>query len=227
MKAVIGFSGGADSAVALAMMVKRFGREEVLAVQFVYGAKNEQAEMKSAAQVCEWYGVELERIVLAEVFKGFGSSLLKGGGEVREGRSTDEVMKDMVVPGRNTIFVSVLAGIAEARGMEEVWMGIHSGAGVVYPDCRESWEAAMGWVVREGSDGRVTLQVPFIKMNKVGIVWKGNELGVPWEVTRSCFKDQQVACGKCGTCQARLEAFAANGLEDPLEYESREILPKE
>ena len=84
----------------------------------------------------------------------------------------------------------------------------------------------MQGVYREASEKRVELKAPFLYMDKTAIIEQGLLIDTPYGMTRTCYKDQPVACGVCGSCQERLEAFHNNGIEDPIEYRSRELLPK-
>jgi len=77
----------------------------------------------------------------------------------------------------------------------------------------------MKQVVEVVSEGAVTLVAPFLRGDKTSILHWGLAHGVPYELTRTCYKDQELACGKCGACQERLEAFTAHDREDPAAYE--------
>jgi 7-cyano-7-deazaguanine synthase len=88
----------------------------------------------------------------------------------------------------------------------------------LYPDCRPSFNAALVNTIRESSDGKVRLMAPFSFMDKAAIVAQGIRLGAPFSLTRSCYEDQMLSCGGCGTCRERLVAFAANGIADPIVY---------
>ncbi|MFA7122204.1 MAG: 7-cyano-7-deazaguanine synthase QueC [Bacilli bacterium] len=214
MKAIISLSGGMDSAVVLAEALA--AERQVEAVGFFYGSHHNSYENKAAEAVAKHYGVPFRLIDLSGVMAGFKSNLLDG--EVPEGHYEDASMSKTVVPGRNIIFASILAGLAWSREAGEVWLGIHSGDHAIYPDCRPGFFWAMKRAVEEGADGRVTLVAPFLMNSKGHIVRRGLELGVPFGLTRTCYKPQQKPCGKCGSCTERLEAFASNGVEDPVEY---------
>ena len=105
-------------------------------------------------------------------------------------------------------------------------MGVHAADHAIYPDCRPLFINAMQAAVFHGSGKLVTLDAPFLHISKGSIVKKGLALKTPFQLTRTCYKDQPVACGKCGSCQERLEAFATNNMIDPLPYESTEFIPK-
>jgi len=69
----------------------------------------------------------------------------------------------------------------------------------------------------------VDLYAPFVCIDKKGILQQGLKIGVPYKITRTCYKDQPLACGKCGSCTERLEAFAFNKTPDPVEYETEDV----
>lgn len=229
MKAIVSFSGGMDSATLLAHVVNAHGKGVVLAVGFCYGSKHNRWENLSALQIAGHYGVPYRQIDLAGVMSNFKSDLLLTGGEVPEGHYEADSMRRTVVPGRNIIFASVLAGLAMSEGADSVYLGIHAGDHHIYPDCRPVFFHHMKHAILTGTEGQVNLHAPFLHLTKAGILKEGFALidPVPYHLTRTCYKDQPVACGKCGSCQERLEAFRLIGQEDPIPYESREVLAKD
>lgn len=224
MKAIVSLSGGMDSATVLAEALSE-GRS-VRAVGFTYGSKHNRWENAAARALAAHYGVPYRLIDLSAVMAGFDSDLLLSGGPVPEGHYETENMRRTVVPGRNTIFNAILLGIAESEKAGEVWVGIHAGDHFIYPDCRPTYYRAMAEVMDRASDGAVKLRAPFLDVTKKEILQRGFELGVPYRLTRTCYADQEIACGRCGSCQERLDAHAALGREDPLPYASRTLLPK-
>lgn len=225
-KVIVSLSGGMDSATLLAKAVA--AGHSVECVGMSYGSKHGRYEQECARRLCLHYGVPYRLVDLTEALGGLLSSdLLKTGGDVPEGHYEAESMRRTVVPGRNIIFASILAGRAWSAGADEVWLGVHAGDHFIYPDCRPQFFYAMRAAVREGTDGRVVLQAPFLHVDKAAILKEGLTLGAPYQLTRTCYKDQSVACGRCGSCQERLWSFRQNGVEDPLEYASRELIPKE
>lgn len=223
-KALVSLSGGMDSATVLAKALDE-GRM-VRAVGFSYGSKHNQWENAAAIELVNHYRIPFELIDLAGVMRSFRSNLLQSGPAIPEGFYEAESMRQTVVPGRNLIFIAVLAGLAESLGLDEVWLGAHSGDHHIYPDCRPTFIRAADEAIHLSSDGRVLLETPFLSGNKTTILQEGFHLGVPYGLTRTCYCDTPIACGKCGSCQERLDAFAKNGIEDPLEYQSRVLFPK-
>ncbi len=220
IKAIISLSGGIDSATVLAEALEQ-GRD-CTAVGFCYGSKHNRFENLKAKQLADYYGVPFQIFNLEGIFSLFKSDLLLNGGEIPEGHYESESMKSTVVPGRNLIFISILAGLAQSIDATVIWLGIHSGDHAIYPDCRPEFFYAARDTISKSSEGKVLLYAPYLDTNKIGILRIGTKLNVPYHLTRTCYKDQKLACGKCGSCQERLEAFKANNTKDPIQYEGNE-----
>lgn len=223
---VVALSGGMDSTTVLAEALFQ-GHQVARAVGFTYGSKHNAYENKAAQAVADMLRVPFKIIDLTEVMGNFKSNLMKTGGEIPEGHYEAASMAATVVPGRNLIFASILTGVAWSLDASEVWLGIHAGDHAIYPDCRPDFAMAMDQAIQLGTDRKVRLAFPYININKTDIIARGRRFGTPYQLTRTCYKNQPVACGKCGSCQERLEAFNRNNISDPIEYESRELLPKE
>jgi 7-cyano-7-deazaguanine synthase len=116
------------------------------------------------------------------------------------------------------VFLAVLAARAESAEGDKsyVAIGVHGGDHAVYPDCRPEFIEAARRTIHLSSQGKVELLAPFAGMSKAEVVRLGLELGVPYELTRSCYAGGDAPCRVCPTCRAREEAFAANGVIDPL-----------
>lgn len=227
---LVSLSGGIDSATLLSQAVHAFGHAPVHATAFVYGSKHNRYETEAARAIAKHYSVPFRLIDLTAVFAEFRSDLLLSGGEIPEGHYEAESMRRTVVPARNLIFASVLLGLAQSLDLHSVWLGVHAGDHAIYPDCRPEFirsarEAGELATEQPGNRG-VSLLAPFLHMTKKDILKYGLRNGVPYHLTRTCYKDQPVACGRCGSCQERLQAFLDIGVVDPIAYESRDILPK-
>lgn len=237
IKAVVSLSGGLDSTVLLNYLMQRDGirPDELLVVSFDYGSKHGRYELEAAEKVRQWFSIPLlnRRVIDLELLRHIAdksSALMKSGGPIPEGHYNHDSMKATVVPGRNLMFISILASIAEIEsrknGLEHppvmVAVGIHQGDHFIYPDCRPTFANAASNAVYKSTDGRVVLNTPFLGKSKEDIVREGLRLGSPVHLTRTCYKDQPVACGKCGSCVERQEAFQLNGTADPIEYAKEE-----
>ena len=141
------------------------------------------------------------------------------GGEIPEGHYNDATMSQTVVPGRNLMFASILAGYAESIGFNRIALGVHKGDHEIYPDCRKEFVKALDSCIYLSTDKSVEVYTPLIDMDKIEIVQEGLDLEVPYHLTRTCYKDQERSCGVCGSCVERLEAFKLNNVKDPIEYE--------
>jgi 7-cyano-7-deazaguanine synthase len=217
-KTVMALSGGMDSTTMLASLIAKGHKVECLF--FTYGSKHNRYETTAAQKVAEYYGVPCHGAIdLAPVMKTFKSDLLLSGGDIPEGHYSDKSMERTVVPGRNMIFLSILAGHAWSIGAENIAIGIHQGDHAIYADCRKEFYKAMDSAIYLGTDRRVQIIAPFINIDKSDILEIGLTLKVPYELTRTCYKDQPHACGKCGSCVERLEAFMNNAAIDPVQYE--------
>ena len=222
-KALVLSSGGVDSTTCLAMAVSEYGSSNVIALSVIYGQKHSK-ETEAAKKVADYYHVKFIEIDLTAVFADSNCSLLSHSTEeipeesyASQLKKTDGKPVSTYVPFRNGLFLSCAASIALSEGCSEVWYGAHmdDAAGSAYPDCSQAFADAMNTAIWEGSGRQVKLTAPFIASNKAGIVKKGLELGVPYELTWSCYEGGDRPCGKCGTCIDRRKAFEANGVEDP------------
>ena len=227
MKALVLFSGGLDSSTCLALAVKKHGRENVTALSIYYGQKHDK-EIKAADAVCEHYNVEHITLDLSTMFQFSDCTLLQhSDGEIPEESYAEQLAKtdgkpvSTYVPFRNGLFLSSASAIALSKGCSKIYYGAHSddAAGNAYPDCSEAFNNAMNTAIYEGSGKQLTIEAPFINLTKAQVVNKGLEIGVPYELTWSCYEGHEKACGKCGTCIDRKAAFELNGVSDPIEYE--------
>lgn len=212
-------SGGLDSATLLAHLLME--GHEVVPVSFKYDSKHNDYERFAASEIAKHYQLELINVDTTTLFKHTKSDLLMSGGDIPEGHYAAENMKSTVVPGRNLIFISVMASLAESFKFDALALGVHAGDHHIYPDCREEFISHANQAVRASSDNQIkVIMTPFIHATKISIVHFAKKLSVPLHLTRTCYKDQPIACGKCGSCVERLEAFKMNALVDPAEYEN-------
>ncbi|WP_304286487.1 7-cyano-7-deazaguanine synthase QueC [Porphyromonas uenonis] len=212
---LIALSGGVDSTTLL----YEYREDIACAVGFDYGSKHNARELAAAKAICRELEIPYLIIPLAFIGEYFRSDLLLSGGEMQLGDYSEENMSSTVVPFRNGIMLSVLAGLAESRDLQRVLIANHFGDHAIYPDCRESFVKPMGEAITAGTSNGVKLVAPYTALTKAEIVARGTRLGVPYGKTYSCYQGGERHCGRCGTCRERHDAFVANGLEDPTLYE--------
>lgn len=212
---LIALSGGVDSTTLL----YEYREEIACAVGFDYGSKHNARELAAAKAICRELEIPYLIIPLAFIGEYFRSDLLLSGGEMQLGDYSEENMSSTVVPFRNGIMLSILAGLAESRDLQQVLIANHFGDHAIYPDCRESFVKPMGEAITAGTSNGVKLVAPYTTLTKAEIVARGTRLGVPYGKTYSCYQGGERHCGRCGTCRERHDAFVANGLEDPTLYE--------
>ena len=217
-KTVLIYSGGIDSTVLLYDLLN--SGHDVQALSVNYGQRHGK-ELDCAKSLCKQLHVEHHVADLTALNPLLsGSSLTSPHVQVPEGHYEDESMKATVVPNRNMILLSIATGWAMSTGASSVSYAAHSGDRAIYPDCKEEFADAMNSVMEIAGWDKVSLNRPFSSLTKADIVKLGDELGVPFEQTWSCYKGGQVHCGVCGTCVERREAFELAGVTDPTIYDN-------
>ena len=221
MHAVVLLSGGLDSATVLAI-AKREGRA-CHALSFVYGQRHE-VELAAARRVVGAVGV-VEHIVFPIDLRLFGGSALTGDIDVPKDAVGAPGIPVTYVPARNTIFLAVALGFAEARGAGEIWIGVNAVDFSGYPDCRPDFLSAFQKVIETGTRsgverGEPRIVAPLIDMTKADIIRRGVELGVDYALTHSCYDPDPGgrACGHCDSCLLRRKGFEEAGVPDPTTY---------
>ncbi len=215
-RGVIILSGGMDSVTLLHFLVKHL-QCSMKAVSFDYGQKHKR-EINYAKTQCEELGIEHHVIDLPFVGTLFSSALLGGGSAIPEGHYKEENMKQTVVPNRNMIMSSIAVGYGQSTGASFLALGVHAGDHTIYPDCREEFIDALRDAVELADWNPFTIYAPFQRMTKTEILEIGFQLSPPvdYAKTWTCYKGLEKACGKCGSCQERGEAFLKIGVMDPV-----------
>lgn len=225
--AVVLLSGGLDSSTALAIAVEQGFTPH--AISFRYGQRHSR-ELQAAQAVGRHFGVTDHRVIDIDLRAFGGSALTSDEIAVPHERSADEMGHGIpvtYVPGRNLIFLALATAFAEVIGANDIFLGINSLDYSGYPDCRpeflEAFQRTANLATKAGTEDGRTLQyhAPLIQMTKAEIVREGTRLGVPWELTWSCYEGGDEACGTCDSCLLRLKGFAEAGLTDPLPYRQR------
>lgn len=215
-RTVLIHSGGIDSTVLLAHLLAE-GRE-VFALSVDYGQRHRR-ELIAAKQICAQYGVKHQVADLRNLAPLFGPNALTDAQvAVPEGHYEEDSMKSTVVPNRNMLLIAVAASWAMSLKASSVAYGAHGGDHAIYPDCRPVFAEALDQAIRLADWHEVSLERPFVGMDKSAIVRRGVELQVPLELTWSCYVGGEQHCGRCGTCVERKEAFVRAEVADPTVY---------
>lgn len=232
IKGIVLSSGGVDSTTALGLAIKSLGQENIISVSVSYGQRHSR-ELDAAEKIAQYYGIRHEVIDLSAIYQYSNCALLEHSDkEVPEGSYAEqlegkEAGVDTAVPFRNGLMLSAVAALAQSIFPDDdinIYLGNHAddAAGNAYADCSPEFSKAIGRAIWLGTYKKVAVLTPFVHMNKSQVVRQGLALGVPYELTTSCYKGGKKACGKCGTCLDRIAAFEANGVKDPIEYETYE-----
>jgi 7-cyano-7-deazaguanine synthase len=221
-KAVVVLSGGMDSATALYQAIK--DGFDVYTISFDYGQRHKK-ELSYAKQLSRTAGAIEHHIVDLTSITNLisNSSLTNEEIEVPEGHYAAENMKLTVVPNRNMIMYAVALGYAVNIKAKTMYVGVHSGDHAIYPDCRPEFIELLDKIAKVANEGFIDkdfqVKAPFVHITKTDIAKLGSQLGVPYELTWSCYKGGEKHCGKCGTDVERKEAFRLAQVPDPTEYE--------
>lgn len=223
-KAVVLLSGGLDSATTLAIAREQGYACHALSV--AYGQRH-AAELKAAARVARAIGVVRHQTLHVNLEAVGGSALTDRRVAVPETASAG--IPVTYVPARNTLFLALALGWAEALDAREIFIGVNAVDYSGYPDCRPefitAFEKLAALATRAGVEGGegFRIRAPLLAMSKADIIRRGQALGVDFTQTVSCYQADARgrACGRCESCRLRREGFAAAGVADPTRYRPR------
>ncbi len=231
-RAVVCLSGGMDSTVCAALAARDY---DCFGLHFSYGQRTQARELRASQEVAQAVGLRDLMVLETDLFRRIGGSALTdiriavpkagmegaGSGERGAGSSerTAEEIPVTYVPFRNAHFLSAAVSWAEVLGAATVFIGAVEQDSSGYPDCRPAYYEAFNELIRRGAkESGIRIVTPLIQMRKHEIVRLGVELGAPLHVSWSCYAGETVACGVCESCDLRLRAFAAAGVNDPIPY---------
>ena len=224
-RAVVLVSGGLDSATTLA--IAKSENYKPFALSFNYGQRH-QFELEAARKVCEAEGVE-DHIVVNLDLSAFGGSALTAEIEVPKNRTEDQMQEKIpitYVPARNTIFLSVAMGWAEALNASDIFIGVNAVDYSGYPDCRPEFISAFEQLAMRATKTGVEktaswkIHTPLIKLTKAEIIQLGVSLNVDYSLTHTCYDPDAtgISCGSCDACILRLKGFQQAGIQDRIPY---------
>jgi 7-cyano-7-deazaguanine synthase len=219
--AVVLVSGGLDSMVVAALAVEA-GRK-LVALTIDYNQRH-RIELEAAARIASHLGAVRHIVLPLDLTKFGGSSLTDNAMSVpKEGVKPG--IPSTYVPARNTIFLSLALGLAEATGAREIHIGVNALDYSGYPDCRpefvEAFENLANLATKAGVEGdRFRVRTPLLHMTKADIAAEAARLGIDAGMSWSCYDPQPGAlhCGQCDSCRLRSKGFSEAGLPDPTRY---------
>jgi 7-cyano-7-deazaguanine synthase len=220
-KAVVLMSGGMDSCVTAAIAARDY---EIAALHGSYGQRTEARELQCFHALADHFRAAERLAVRLDYFTQIGgSSLTDARIPVGDANLTNPNIPNTYVPFRNAHFLSIATSWAEATGARKIFIGAVWEDSSGYPDCRPEYYNVFNNLIRVGTrpETHVTVETPLIHLKKRDIVRRGMELEAPFQLTWSCYRQIDVACGVCDSCALRLKAFQEAGVDDPIPYRTR------
>ncbi|MFN3560491.1 MAG: 7-cyano-7-deazaguanine synthase QueC [Chloroherpetonaceae bacterium] len=224
MKAIALISGGMDSLVSTAI-AKRDGYS-LAALHLNYGQRTERKELECFERITAHYGITEKLVVdVTHLSRIGGSSLTDKTIEVSKADIHSKEIPTSYVPFRNANILAIAVSWAEVIGAQRIFIGAVEEDSSGYPDCRKEFYAAFNQMIKLGTKPTSDIQIitPVIDMKKSTIVKLGLEMNVPFELSWSCYQENDEACGVCDSCALRLRAFQEVGIEDPIPYRVRPV----
>jgi len=208
-KAIILLSGGLDSSTVAAQAIA--DGYEAIALSFRYGQRHER-ELLAAQQVATALNIREHFIVDVNLAQWGGSALTDENIAVPTAGVQLGEIPITYVPGRNTVFIAIALSLAESKGAEAIYLGINAVDYSGYPDCRpdylEAFQNLAALSSKVGIEGNAPkLIAPLVMDSKTDIIRRARLLGVPIELTWSCYQGGEIPCGVCDSCRIRDKAI--------------------
>lgn len=217
--AIVLVSGGMDSCVTAA--IAKNENDEVAFLHISYGQRTEGRERKAFDEIADFYGIENRLDISIEYLaKIGGSSLTDKRMQVTEADLESKEIPTSYVPFRNANMLSIATSWAEVLGANSIYIGAVAEDSSGYPDCRPEFYEAFEKTIEVGTkpDTIIKIKTPIIELSKAEIVQKGLELNAPLQLSWSCYRSEDLACGTCDSCALRLRGFERAGVKDPIPY---------
>jgi 7-cyano-7-deazaguanine synthase len=211
-----------DSCVCATLAAQDY---EVAALHVSYGQRTELRERQSFLAICNRLNIKNRLLVRNDALRAIGGSALTDENiAVPVTPAIDHGVPVTYVPFRNAHFLSVAVSWGEVLGAGKIYIGAVEPDSSGYPDCRPVYYEAFNSVIRAGTkEGNIEIVTPLIAMRKAEIVQLGLELNAPFDLTWSCYSQEDRACGRCDSCVLRLRAFAAAGVNDMIPYATERV----
>ncbi len=220
-KAVVLISGGMDSCVTAAMALQT---NELAFLHLNYGQRTEKRELQAFKDIADHYRIPEQLVVDVSYFNQIGgSSLTDKRMNVNSADLNNKEIPSSYVPFRNGNILSIATSWAEQIKANKIYIGAVEEDSSGYPDCRVEFFKSFQQAINLGTKPATHIEIitPIIGLKKYEIIKKGIELKAPLQLTWSCYKNEDVACGECDSCALRLRGFRLAGISDPLKYLKR------
>lgn len=216
-QAILLLSGGMDSTTLLYHLRHTQPDLQLHTVSIDYGQRH-RIELACAADLSALGQARSHRVLPLDLSSIGGSPLTDPALDVPAASAGAQI--DTVVPFRNMLFVTLAAACAETMGIHDIYLSPVLDDHEAYRDCRRTFYDSLQATLALGAtrDTAFRVHTPFVQQSKIELVALGQQLGVPWDKTHTCYEGARPACGVCDACSERLGAFAANNITDPLEY---------
>jgi len=207
-----------DSCVSAAIAVRQ---HEAALLHVSYGQRTEGRERAAFEAIADHYAVERRLAVRLDLLSAIGGSCLTDRAiEVPPADLSREGVPVSYVPFRNTHLLAAAVSWAEVLGAGAIYIGAVEEDSSGYPDCRRVYYDAFNRLIEVGTKpgARLRIETPLIDLGKAEIVRLGLDLAAPFDLTWSCYRSEERACGACDSCALRLRGFAGAGATDPIRY---------
>jgi len=208
-----------DSCVTAA--IAREQNDELAFLHVTYGQRTAARERRAFEQLADHFQVTRRLVASIEYLKEIGgSSLTDSDIPIAEANLTAQEIPTSYVPFRNAHLLAIAASWAETIEARRIYIGAVAEDSSGYPDCRPEFYQAFERTIEVGTKPQTQIKIvtPVIHLRKSEIIKRGADLGAPLELTWSCYRSEDRACGRCDSCALRLRAFAEAGLRDPIDY---------
>ena len=219
-RAIVLVSGGMDSCVTAA--IANTENDELAFLHAGYGQRTEKREREAFEALADHYNVSLRLVISLEHLAQIGgSSLTDPAIAVTPADLNSRAIPSSYVPFRNAHLLAAAVSWGEVINASAIYIGAVAEDSSGYPDCRPEFYAAFQSVIDLGTkpDTDIRIRTPVIHMRKAEIIRTGLELGAPLDLTWSCYRASELACGNCDSCALRLRAFRQAGVRDPIPYQ--------
>lgn len=211
VKAVVVLSGGQDSALCLALAVRKYGAQAVAAITYEYGQRH-GVETRYARRIAKYFGIVLHKTVKLPFYGELTqSALFSKEAVLRPMRRKGKTPPATVVEGRNAFFLLAAAVWAKSLGAHDIWTGVSQTDYSGYPDCRAPFIAAQRKAMSLALDYELKITTPFMRRTKAEEWALAAKLGIfdlIRQKTVTCYNAiPGDGCGKCPACRLRMQGL--------------------